>query len=292
MTDLKGLASDQTFVAFDIEATGLSPLVDRIVEVAAVAFRAEGTEIASFERLVNPGIRIPPAQTLIHGITDKMVSDQPAIQEALLDFARFIGDAVLVAHNAPSDVAMIMVPAGSMSWPDGCRLGENLVLDTCTLSRALLPKAPNHRLATVADSLGIPRGRSHRAMPDVAACKAIFLKVLEHCGAGARLADLIRLDGSELYLGIPPADALERLTERMNERFRPLVEAIGTGSPVAIEYHGGSKGTNPRLVTPVTVMRQMGVSCLVAHCHLDGALKNFRLDRISAVRADYQPPRA
>ena len=284
VTDETLLARDQTFVALDTEATGLSPVADRVVEVAAVAFRADGSKIGSFERLVNPGIRIPPAQTLIHGITDAMVDGRPTIETVLPDLARFLRNHVLVAHNAPSDVAMLMVHSFATARGDGFAFAGNLVLDTCTLSRAILPKAPNHRLATVADCLGIPRGRPHRAMPDVVTCKAIFMKVLEECGPETTLGDLIRLDGSELYLGPPPDDAMERLTEGMKGRFSLLAEAIRSGSAVAIEYHGGSKGSRPRLVTPVTVMRQMGLPCLVAHCHLDGGLKNFRLDRISAVR--------
>ncbi|HZI94378.1 MAG TPA: exonuclease domain-containing protein [Patescibacteria group bacterium] len=280
--------SAEKFVAFDTETTGLSPIGDRIVEIAAVAFRRDGSELDVFEQLVDPGIPIPPELTAIHGITDEMVAGKPRIQQVLPDFLRFVDRAVLVAHNAPYDVSMLLVPLVRMTLADGpqtvMRAGDtagNLALDTCTLARAVFPGAPNYRLGTVAEMLGIPRGRAHRAMPDVLTCKELFLRILSKLPPDIAMDELVRMNGSELRLGID-----ERMLASLplvDARAVLLLKAMRSATPVMIEYQGGTKGSGPRLVTPITMMAHGTAASLIAQCHLDGGLKNFRLERISAV---------
>ena len=69
-----------TFVAFDTETTGLSPIACRLVELCAVKFTLagpEGASVETFERLINPGQSISAELSAIHGITDAMVKDAP-----------------------------------------------------------------------------------------------------------------------------------------------------------------------------------------------------------------------
>lgn len=281
-----GPASAVTFAAFDTETTGLSPVNDRVVEIAAARFRADGTPIDAFEQLVDPGLPIPPSLTEIHGIDDSMVAGKPRLEEVLPEFIRFVGDAVMVAHNAPYDIAMLMVPLVRMG--NGVRRVRppgNLVLDTCALARATFPGAPNYRLTTIAVRLGIAQERAHRAMPDVLTCREVFLRVLGSREPGITLADLVRLNGSELRFG-PHGEALSRIeasSAAAAGRIRALKQAVETGDRVTIEYRGGTKGSGPRLITPITMLEQGAQTYLVAHCHVDGCLKNFRMDRILGV---------
>jgi len=275
------------FVAFDTETTGLSPVDDRVVEIAAIAFRPDGAQVGVFEQLVDPGIPIPPALTGIHGITDAMVSGKPRIEQVLPEFIRFVGSSVLIAHNAPYDIAMLMVPLRRMGAGRGAAvpLPGNRVLDTCSLARAAFPGAPNYRLSTIAGRLGIRIERAHRALSDVATCMELFLRILRQCGPGTTFDALLQLDGTELTFG-----AGEGLLARVRPGGRTarfagvLREAVTGGRPISIEYEGGTRGNGPRIVTPMTLMVQRGMIYMVAQCHLDGSLKNFRLDRISAVR--------
>jgi len=283
----KSIPLPDRFIAFDTETTGLSAVGDRIVEIGAVLFDQQGNESAAFEQLVDPGLPIPPELTAIHGITDEMVAGKPRIEQVLPEFLRFAGDNVLLAHNAPYDVSMLLVPLVRLGWakPGMWRrlrgLPGNLVLDTCSLARAAFPGAPNYRLGTIAEMLGIPRGRAHRAMSDVRACKELFLRVLAARPPGMQMSELIRLNGSELRLGVD--DSMLECFPPGDNRSVLLLAAMRTATPVMIQYLGGTKGAGPRLVTPITVMSQDGSCSLIAHCHLDGGLKNFRLDRLSAV---------
>ncbi|HET6374282.1 MAG TPA: WYL domain-containing protein, partial [Candidatus Polarisedimenticolia bacterium] len=161
----------------------------------------------------------------------------------------------------------------------------NIVLDTCALARTVLPGSPSYRLRTLAARLGIPEARPHRAMSDVATCKELFLRILHTCGPGIDLDGLIRLNRTELYLGPPREEVFQRLCAGAGPRLSSLRDAVLTGVPIAIRYRGGTKGDAPRLVTPITVMVQANHAYLVAQCHLDQGLKNFRLDLISAVQS-------
>jgi len=105
-----GRPSAQDYVVFDLETTGLSPTRgDRIVSIGAV--RVRGGRVAedeSFETLVNPGRRVPPASTRYHGVTDAMVAHAPPMRVAVRNFHAFAGEhAVLVAHNAAFDLTCL-----------------------------------------------------------------------------------------------------------------------------------------------------------------------------------------
>jgi DNA polymerase III epsilon subunit-like protein len=219
--------------------------------------------------------------TKIHNITDEMVAGRPTIDQVLPEFVRFAGDAVLVAHNAPYDVSMLLVPLVRTRDRSGLEPPGNLVLDTCTLARSTFPGAPNYRLGTVAKTLGVEHGQAHRALSDVRACKDVFLKILDKCGPDATMEDFVRLNGSELHFG-----ATRQMIDRVPgsaPQAALLREALRTGLDVRIRYQGGTKGSGPRLVTPITLMAQADAIYLVAHCHLDRSIKNFRLDLVSAI---------
>lgn len=90
---------DRPLIVFDIEATGISPRADRIVELAAIRIDPDGTETSGYW-LLNPTIPIPVETTAIHGITDEIVRDQPTFKDKALDILSFFGDADLAGFNA------------------------------------------------------------------------------------------------------------------------------------------------------------------------------------------------
>ncbi|WP_369824892.1 PolC-type DNA polymerase III [Sporosarcina sp. P13] len=167
------LLDTDTYVVFDVETTGLSAVYDTIIELAAVRVR-NGEIIDRFERFANPHHPLSSVTTNLTGITDDMVKDAPEVSEVMEEFVEFIGDAVLIAHNASFDMgffyasckrAKIDVPA----YP---------VIDTLELSRFLYPELRNHRLNTLAKKFDIELTQHHRAIYDTEATAYLFLRLL------------------------------------------------------------------------------------------------------------------
>jgi DNA polymerase-3 subunit epsilon len=182
-------ADGALFTAFDLETTGLDPQNDKIVEIGAVRFDRLGIA-ARFSTLVNPGIPIAPEASRVNNITDAMVAGKPAIEDVLPVFIRFIGDGMIMAHNAPFDCGFINAELKRQrgggqgllaegSWvPPYQRLPEDNVIDTLTMSRELGPARESHKLQDLAASYNIPSAGAHRAEDDARVCMEIFIRLL------------------------------------------------------------------------------------------------------------------
>ncbi|MFP5225488.1 MAG: DEDD exonuclease domain-containing protein, partial [Actinomycetota bacterium] len=170
---------DQTFVVFDLETTGGSPEGCQITEIGAVKIRG-GEVIGEFQTLVDPLEPIPPAISVLTGITDSMVQGCPTIGEALPAFLEWIGEAALVAHNAAFDVGFLKAVCRRFFEPEP----KNPVICTVRLAKRLVrDEVPNLKLATLATALRSPHHPNHRALDDARATVGVFHALLERCGA-------------------------------------------------------------------------------------------------------------
>ena len=185
-------------VVFDIETTGLSVTTCRITEIGAVKVK-NGEVIDTFNTFVNPEIPIPPFISEKTHITDDMVKDAPKIAEALSDFLAFIGDHLLVAHNANFDIGFIRAASEECGYPF-----KNPYLDTLALSRFLSPKERKHTLDAVADRYGLGDFNHHRACDDAEMLGKIYCKMVEQ----------LEEDGIHTYLEV---------TELMKNSTDPLL---------------------------------------------------------------------
>jgi DNA polymerase-3 subunit alpha (Gram-positive type) len=167
---------DETdFVVFDLETTGAKTPPCRVTEIGA--YRVSGREITGeYQTLVNPEVPIPSFIVGLTNITDEMVKDAPKFAEIVSEFMEFVGDSVLVAHNAPFDMRFLNHEVSRIHT--NYRVA-NQYLCTVRLSRKLLPEVDNHRLNTVANYYSIDLTNHHRASADALATAKIFINLLE-----------------------------------------------------------------------------------------------------------------
>ena len=92
------LKLEKPLVFFDIEATGISPRGDRIVELCLVKVHPDGKRESKTYR-INPGMPIPPASTAIHGITDEDIKDSPPFSAIAGNVMKFIEGCDLGGYN-------------------------------------------------------------------------------------------------------------------------------------------------------------------------------------------------
>jgi len=148
-------------VVFDTETTGFSRTYDNIVEIGAVRIR-NGEVLEEKSWLINPHRPIPRRASQVHGITTPMVKSAPSFAEVYPEFLDFIGDAVLVAHNARFDIEMVRAEAerNELAMP------QNVVIDSLKLFRKWYPEAPSHQLSVLAEQVGVAGDGFHRGMAD------------------------------------------------------------------------------------------------------------------------------
>ena len=166
---------DQRIVVIDFETTGLSVRSgDRAIEVAAVEI-IDGQIGRHFASLINPGVPVPSFITGLTGITSAMVRSAPGAMAVMRGLAQFVEDAPLVAHNAAFDAGFY----GHEMRMQGIDR-ENPFLCSLRVARRLYPRAPNHRLSTLAEYVDVPmQGTYHRALADADLTARIFVTM---CG--------------------------------------------------------------------------------------------------------------
>ncbi len=160
-------------IYFDTETTGVRSDKDRIIEIAAY----DPIEDASFVRLINPGIAIPPEASAIHKITDDMVADSPNFEAVGLEFCEFCGDdAVLIAHNNDAFDKLFLAAEFSRA---GIPLPDWKYLCTLKWARKYRPDLPRHTLQSLREVYGIPANQAHRALDDVVVLHRVFSMMID-----------------------------------------------------------------------------------------------------------------
>jgi DNA polymerase III epsilon subunit family exonuclease len=168
----------QRYVVFDLESTGLDVSGgDRVIAIGAVGLR-DGEAEGSFSTLVHPGRAIPAASTRYHGISDAMVAEAPPAAEALARFQDFIGDAVLVAHNAAFDRALIFAE----EFRGAPAIGNPFLCSLLT-SRWLDPEEADHSLDGLCGRAGIVIAGRHQALGDAQATALLWVSLMARAAA-------------------------------------------------------------------------------------------------------------
>jgi DNA polymerase-3 subunit epsilon len=168
--------ADLEYVVVDTETTGLQlSRGDKIISISAIRIRRGRVQNADiFNTLVNPGRSIPAESTIIHGIVDHMVVDAPSMNEVYPQFMEYVGDSILVAHNAAFDKKCLDMAAEAGAF----RQIDNPILDTLLLSYALHQEIEGHSLDAIAERMGITIEGRHTSLGDARATAQVFLGLL------------------------------------------------------------------------------------------------------------------
>ena len=170
--EYSGTFNDE-FVVFDIETTGLSVMNSQIIEIGAVKIQG-GKVVDRFNEFVNPQVPIPELITELTGIDDNMVANADKIDVVLKSFLEFIGNRLLIAHNANFDISFIRKASMDLDYKFA-----NPYLDTLTLSRFLNPDLKSHKLDVVAKYYDLGSFNHHRACDDAEMLANIFFAMTE-----------------------------------------------------------------------------------------------------------------
>lgn len=167
------LAQSNEFVVLDIETTGLSPSKGgRIIEIGAK--KVIGNKIVDrFSQLIHPEMKISPKITKITGITNEMVSDKPVYREVLLNFYNFIGNSVVVAHNASFDWDRFLLHY----FKNVGIIPNNPIVDTLALSKLYYPGLSSYKLENLCNEVGVELTNAHRAESDAEATANLLIKL-------------------------------------------------------------------------------------------------------------------
>lgn len=259
-------------VAVDLETTGLSPLIDKIIEIAAVKITPEG-EVSQFHQLINPLIDVPDFTIQFHGLTNEDLKLSPTIKKPLRDFWDFAGRHPMIAHNSSFDLGYLIKSSHDFQL----EFPPLDIYDSCRYARAVFKgrdSAPvNYKLSTLSEYTGFQL-QHHVALDDTLAC----LKIMAH--AYKAVEDQKTALEKSFVFRLSSFNRNESFN--FSTRLKGLVELVQSKVLLELDYRGGSKAGPRRPVRPIGLMPLPRGPVLFAECLLTGMNKSFLLKKIKS----------
>jgi len=259
-------------VAVDLETTGLSPLVDKIIEIAAVKISENG-EISTFHQLINPLIDIPEMTIQFHGLHNHDLKDAPTIKKPLKEFWNFVGRHPMIAHNSSFDLGYLIKSSHDFQ----IEFPPLDIYDSCRYARAIYKKREggpqNYKLSTLGEFVGFNLNH-HVAIEDTYAC----LKILAHL-AQVEADHKVAMEKSYVF----------RLSQfnkndcfNFSTRLKDLASMVQEKELMILDYRGSGHSERSRPVRPIGLMPLPKGPVLFAECLLSGMNKSFLLKKIKS----------
>ena len=164
---------ESTFVVVDLETTGLTPKLDRIVEIGAVKVK-NGEIVDEWDTLVNPGIFVPDETTQITGISTEMLEKAPQFKEIAEKFLSFFDSGIFVAHNVDFDRGFVNASLQRHTFDEL----STPYLCTQKLAKAVHPNLRRYGLGALTETFDIQLPQAHRALHDARATAELLIKFL------------------------------------------------------------------------------------------------------------------
>jgi DNA polymerase-3 subunit epsilon len=263
------------FVFVDVETTGLSVAAgDRVCEIALLRVQ-DGREIDRLESLIHPQRRMGAGAMAVNRITDAMLADAPRFPSLIPPIRDLLQNAVFVAHNAAFDLGFLrhefQLADQTFTVP--------AVVDTLILAQAHY-RFPHNSLGAIATSLGLSTRIRHRAMADVQTTWQVLQRFT---------ADMQRKHNGPPVLShlMYPTD--QRSVAELDALTTMMQHALQSGQLLYLRYQASNTEKTARVVEPLEVSYQRGRGYLRAFCHLRQEERNFRFDRILAIKVVTEP---
>ena len=158
----------KTYVAFDLETTGLSPETDQIIEIGALKVK-DGKVVERFMEFVKPDQPITNAITNIIGITNEMVANARKTEDIIHDFTEFCEDHILIGHNIMFDYKFCKKYASHYGYPF-----EKKGIDTLKIARKVHKEFDSKSLGALCEHYHINNQAAHRAYHDALATAKLY----------------------------------------------------------------------------------------------------------------------
>ena len=260
-------------VSIDLETTGLSPLVDHIIEIAAI--KVVNDKTVTFKTLIKPPVSIPEETIQFHGITDEDVKDAPTIKEILPKLLEFIGGLPIIAHNAKFDCGFLTFAFHK----NNIKVEPSDVFCTVKAARKAIKGVENYKLSTLSKQLEIPLQNHHRAFDDALACLLLFNIVLKRTAYDERFKKEV-LKEARLFNMV---DFQANTTMELPEHLEILEDYTKKQKVVFIKYKGGSLKGKLRPIKPVSLLPMPEGNVVYAHCLISDLYKTFAIKKIITI---------
>lgn len=212
-----------SYIAVDLETTGLDPKRDKIMEIGALKVK-DCRIIEEYSALIHPRRHLDHKITELTGITDQMLAGAHGIEEVISSFLEFCGDLPLLGHHVIFDYSFIKRAA--------CNHGfefERCGIDTLRLCRMFMPEEKKKNLADACAFYGISNPSAHRALSDARAAHNLYEVLYER--HGSRHSDAF-LEKPLIY----KVKKEQPATKRQKERLRDLLKYHKISLTVQIDY--------------------------------------------------------
>jgi DNA polymerase III epsilon subunit family exonuclease len=265
--------SEIPIAVVDVETTGASAEYgDHVIEMGLVRIE-QGKVAAEYQQLLDPQRRVSAGITALTGITQQMVDGQPRFIDELDQITPLLSGAVILGHNVRFDLSFLLKEYRRCGKDLPAVLGPGIpVLDTVRIARRRFGRGGNG-LSRLAQRLGVEPVTAHRALADAQTTHRVFEQLMIPVNGWATcLCDAMREQGGPM--GLLPASARESILPL------ELEEALEQRRPVLMDYLDARQKRTHRVIEPLRLRRSGGEMILIAHCHLRGDQRTFKLERI------------
>lgn len=219
----KQIQIPNSYIALDLETTGLNPKQDKIIEIGAVRVE-DGQETGRFHTMLDPHRELEARITELTGISGDMLENAPDLVDILPEFLAFCGELPLLGHRIIFDFSFLKRAAVNQ----GLTFEKNGI-DTLTLCRRFMPPEESKRLGAACAFYGLTQESAHRALGDALDAHRLYQKLAEH---HANQAPKAFVDAPLLY----KVKREQPASKKQKEDLRYLLKYHKIDLPVQIDY--------------------------------------------------------